>query len=300
MIRLLLITQTCGPDYLSDLVFTGISKQPHVTIDTNFIAPYHWNNYAQLNSIYGRGFTAFGLLDNTIDYPIRLQSTSEILHNLVDGQYDYVIYTSIQREALLIDAAIEYMPRDCIFVLDGEDNCHVLKDLCHHSSYFKREINEHTRDLPLYPISFKIDSSKIFAGSPDKLLMLSVCDPRDRSTYIYNTESEYYSGYRQAYFAITMRKGGWDCMRHYEIIANGSLPLFLDISEKPSLTMADYPVDLQLSANNLFYSYSKNDLTFSDFSSQYISIRNCFLSWLLCKGTTSSYLPYLISSSLLK
>ena len=34
----------------------------------------------------------------------------------------------------------------------------------------------------------------------------------------------------QAWFALTRPKGGWDCLRHYEILAAGTLPYFLDLS----------------------------------------------------------------------
>jgi hypothetical protein len=45
----------------------------------------------------------------------------------------------------------------------------------------------------------------------------------------YNTEEEYYNEYKKSYFAITTKKCGWDCMRHYEILANGCIPYFLNI-----------------------------------------------------------------------
>ena len=89
-------------------------------------------------------------------------------------------------------------------------------------------------------------------------------------------------------------------MRHYEIIANGCLPLFFDIKSKPSLTMSNYPVDLQNEANSLFYSYNSNAINFQKFITEYSTLRAKFLNWLFTKGTTKTYLSYLISTSLLK
>ena len=40
-------------------------------------------------------------------------------------------------------------------------------------------------------------------------------------------ESDYYKDYQRSYFAITCKKGGWDCLRHYEILANAVSPTFL-------------------------------------------------------------------------
>mgnify|MGYP003721134639 FL=1 len=34
-------------------------------------------------------------------------------------------------------------------------------------------------------------------------------------------------------YAVTMKKAGWDCMRHYEIAANLTVPCFYLLDEKP-------------------------------------------------------------------
>lgn len=59
----------------------------------------------------------------------------------------------------------------------------------------------------------------------------AVIVPSWRHTYIYQDEESYYEGYASAYYAVTMRKGGWDCLRHYEIILTGSVPFFLELDE---------------------------------------------------------------------
>ena len=52
--------------------------------------------------------------------------------------------------------------------------------------------------------------------------------PGIKETYIYKDEQSYYDDMYNSRFAITMRKAGWDCMRHYEIMANGCITLFLN------------------------------------------------------------------------
>ena len=37
------------------------------------------------------------------------------------------------------------------------------------------------------------------------------------------------------------RKGGWDCLRHYEIMGNSCIPLFEDIQNAPRFTMMKLP-----------------------------------------------------------
>jgi hypothetical protein len=46
---------------------------------------------------------------------------------------------------------------------------------------------------------------------------------------------------RASYYCLTMCKGGWDTMRHNEILANGCVPYFLDIEHLPRSTMAVFP-----------------------------------------------------------
>lgn len=71
------------------------------------------------------------------------------------------------------------------------------------------------------------------------------------STYIFDTEKAYYSQYNDAFFGVTMKKAGWDCFRHYEILLSGSIPYFLDLDQLPEQTMAKFPKTLVLQAMNL-------------------------------------------------
>ena len=89
----------------------------------------------------------------------------------------------------------------------------------------------------LHPITFSIPKEKIDENGNEKTKILSNLIPGDTTTYIYNTEEEYYNEYKKSYFAITKQKAGWDCMRHYEILANGCIPYFIDIENCPENTM---------------------------------------------------------------
>ena len=104
----------------------------------------------------------------------------------------------------------------------------------------------------LHNITFSIPEEKIIQSLPQKKKILSNLIPGNRETYIYNTEEEYYKEYQESLFAITMKKGGWDCMRHYEIITNGCLPYFIDIENCPPNTMTLLPKDLLLECNQLY------------------------------------------------
>ena len=50
--------------------------------------------------------------------------------------------------------------------------------------------------------------------------------PGKLDTYIYEKERDYYDMYFNSLFALTYKKAGWDCLRHYEILANGCILYF--------------------------------------------------------------------------
>lgn len=104
----------------------------------------------------------------------------------------------------------------------------------------------------LFPITFSIPEEKIIQVFPKKTKLLSSLIPGILKTYIYNTEKEYYLEYQSSYFAMTTKKAGWDCMRHYEILANGCLPYFPEIEKCPLFTMVMIPKHLFFRSNELY------------------------------------------------
>lgn len=64
-----------------------------------------------------------------------------------------------------------------------------------------------------YPINFSIPKEKICKSYKIKTKILSDLIPGIGSTYIYNSEEDYYNEYKQSYFAITKKKvGGTACV----------------------------------------------------------------------------------------
>ena len=102
-----------------------------------------------------------------------------------------------------------------------------------------------------YPIQFSISETKIVEDIPEKTRDFAYIVPGDLKTYIYDNEQDYYADYQRSYFAITCKKGGWDCMRHYEILANGCIPYFKDIDQCSPDTMTFLPKELIKEAMNL-------------------------------------------------
>lgn len=95
--------------------------------------------------------------------------------------------------------------------------------------------------MPVYPISFSIPEEKIVPSVPAKTKRFAHIVPGDLSTYVFHDEASYYKDYQDSVFGRTQKKGGWDCLRHYEILANGCIPWFHAIEECPSRTMVHLP-----------------------------------------------------------
>jgi len=102
-----------------------------------------------------------------------------------------------------------------------------------------------------HAIQFSIPGSKVIRDIPQKTRDFAIAIPGDSKTYIYDNERDYYKGYQCSYYAVTSKKAGWDCMRHYEILANGCIPYFVDLDKCDEHTMPFLPKDLIWEAMNL-------------------------------------------------
>lgn len=134
----------------------------------------------------------------------------------------------------------------------------------------------------IYPISFSIPRHRILDAVPEKTQVLATCIPGLSDTYIFNNQEDYDNDYRKSQFAITTCKGGWDCYRHYEILANGSIPLFPKLETCPSLTMTTLPKQLIFEANAVL---AKDPSRYTEYATKLLDYTREHLS----TQTTASY-----------
>jgi hypothetical protein len=113
--------------------------------------------------------------------------------------------------------------------------------------YFKREKTDITsKSNNIHPISFSIPEQKIRDSQPQKTQLfqthvqcsvayeLNEVEDNCTNEPIFESESNYYEDISASKYGITMKKGGWECMRHYEIAANWTVPCFYNLLQKPS------------------------------------------------------------------
>lgn len=126
-----------------------------------------------------------------------------------------------------------------VFYLDGRDPDLITKTPC-----FKRELTAEEgahvrptgfgmpshmiRDIDL-SIKTKLHQSTV----PSKIHTASHRE-YDNSHYVFESEKEYYDDMATSWFGLSCKKGGWDCLRHYEIMACGALLMYQDLENKPS------------------------------------------------------------------
>jgi hypothetical protein len=194
--------------------------------------------------LWGKGFTIKNTLNNykNID-------RDDIKRKIQNKYFDLIIYGSIRRSDLFLEDVIKYNNK--FLFVDGEDDNIEDKKYSQLGLYYKRELDNKKQNV--LPISFAIPKDKILKEvdqKPNNLLAPLV--PGKLKTYIYNDEKSYYEMYSKSVFAITNKKAGWDCLRHYEILMNGCIPLFLDLKSCPQFTMTTIPKKQLLEVFNNF------------------------------------------------
>lgn len=92
-----------------------------------------------------------------------------------------------------------------------------------------------------------------------KHIIISDIIPGDSLTYRFGAddEEEYNKHYQESLFAYTSKKAGWDCLRHYEILSNGCLPIFKNINDCPSTCLISLPKDLIKEYTKILLPYKK-------------------------------------------
>ena len=123
-----------------------------------------------------------------------------------------------------------------------------LRKLINHSNtiYFKREWTKRTNPWPynckIKSISFSIPNEKIIGNPTAKKLLFPrhIVDKEvakfvnAQTSYAFTRESDYRQNLAESRFGITAKRGGWECLRHYEIAASGTIPCFKNLARKPT------------------------------------------------------------------
>lgn len=127
---------------------------------------------------------------------------------------------------------------------------------------------EKTKDFPV-----QIVDDEIAFKRPD-----TTYNPLNSNSHFFTKEEDYYADLQQSRFGITTKRAGWDCLRHYELAANGCVLCFKDFYNKPN-TCAPH----ELSERNLI-PYDNSQELFNKINTltkdRYLNLQKESLEWL--------------------
>ncbi len=228
-------------DYLQDQVLYGLRQLLGPDLVDYPRKEVMYSNCSR-DDLYGRGFTLWRLLEDiSVD-------RSDIHQRIAMGGFDRIIFGSVRRQkklflSLLTRGRLWGKSSGRFIFLDGQDGVRPLTSASFFGPYFKREFSHRTSST-IAPISFSIPAQKILTTPPTKTQQFGrhvQCEeayklPQIRqhcaSGYLFDQETDYYQDLARSHYGITMKKGGWDCMRHYEIAANHCVPAFYQLNDK--------------------------------------------------------------------
>ena len=228
-------------DYMNDLTLHGLRE-----LYGNDVVDYPgcWYLYSDevkkrnfdTNKLWGKGFN---LNDSFQGYD--LIDRNDVSAKIKSKYFDLIIYGSIRRSSHFLDEVIK--SNNKYIFIDGEDDRFIDQNCANKSIYYKRELLKETSNIK--PINFSVPKNKIIKEVNRKPKnLLSPLIPGRLETYIYKDEISYNQMYQDSVFALTYRKGGWDCFRHYEILMNGCVSFHLEIDKCPNKTLEKLPKDL--------------------------------------------------------
>lgn len=305
-LKILYIT-TANPraqgDFLEVSIFHGlrtIMGDDCVDYPRKKVMYHDWSDTPQ-SELHGQGFTL---------YTQKLNDLSFSRDTIDYSKFDFVLFGTLgQYDGYPThEEIIKHYDKSRIWYLDGHDiygSAEVMGVFNGERVVANQKKNSFKRELvfleegvyptgfgiPEYqirPIDFSIKNKLFPKTAPSRAIFGSDPEMGTRHHHVFSNEEEYYRDMQESWFGLTCKKGGWDCLRHYEIIAAGALLLFKDYNQKPDscspqgMPCFSYgtPQELQAIVSRLLVNNSPTD--------EYLNMLNAQREWLLKFGTTKA------------
>ena len=269
----ILYINTPNQDYLPDSILLGLKSLVDLFDVDEYPVKHilYKEDKSDNNNIRGFGFTLYNLLSNSLKKEFKhdfgkknISQYDYVIFSSIHRQYGiyYQLYPYLEKNKTLIFDG-EDIPN--IFPFSGyffkKPYYWFIPRPHRYFKYYKREITEKTLyylhyllvpqfigkhlKLPknILPTSFSIPSEKVIKSIPVKTKLFprhivdeEVCNnvPDSVSKYAFTNELEYYNDLQTSKYGITTKRAGWDCLRHYEIAANGAVICFKNLQLKPT------------------------------------------------------------------
>jgi hypothetical protein len=256
----ILIIPSSSSDYLQDSVYLGMKDLFGTDVESTHGCDYLYKG-TPINKFHywGYGFTYTNILDQSLN-----NIANNVLDKIKNNYYDLIIYSFISRNSSMLDEVMKVTNGKNVIFINGEDENWRFEHYNDKVIYFKRELvrPEHKNILP---INYAIHKSKLLIDDvfktqelSDSIPSLDNCTHISSSKYIFDNEVDYYKNYQVSKYGLTEKKGGWDSMRNYEILANKCVPLFKNLSECPEYTLTNLPKELLIQIQNNYPNISES------------------------------------------
>lgn len=255
-------------DFLADSFLIGLkSLEPNIEVVELPINNYIYKNSELDGAVHGMGFTLSGVIDASRKNNFRNQYLFTQFDLFIFGSihrsfhfYIRLLPFLTKSNTIIIDQEDFNAPLGYYGYFWRRPYLWFLPKPHKRFDYYKREfIKEeilYWRFFKLIPksickylplnknfktISYSYPEEKIVIDFPlkSKLFVKHIVDeevaknvPDSYIKYAFKNEKEYYSDIQQSKYGITTKRGGWDCLRHYEIAGNGAVICFKNLHLK--------------------------------------------------------------------
>lgn len=266
---------------------------------------YHDFSDVPKDSLHGRGFSL---------YHSKMNDISPEARNLSNQRFDFCMYGTAFAWGMQDIPTLEKLCNKK-FYIDGHD----MYGIATKGKYiqcagetvignqvtpaFKGQLIQEEPDV--YPTGVGLPESRIlpidfsrkcqmYQSAYPRYANFEIPDEANRKHYIFTDEEKYYDDMANSWFGLTCKRGGWDAMRHYEIIAAGSVLLFRDYNLKPRYcSPGDLPA-IQYSTKDELQSIMNRLVVNNKPTEEYINILETQRKWLIENATTKARASYII------
>ena len=145
------------------------------------------------------------------------------------------------------------------------------------------------------PLSYAIPDKYVLTTVPEKTRTFAELIPGTQKDHRFGQgeQDAYYKYYQTSRFARTRKKGGWDCLRHYEILMNGCIPIFEALEYCPNATMVTFPKELVLHAVKDLLPWEETPERIELYNSYVLKLLNHVRQYCTISAVTRRFISYM-------
>lgn len=261
-----------------------------------------------IENLHGKGFTlCTDIIQDTNydisklnvkDFDVVIHGSGHIYGDYWDVDHPFQVY--VDGHDLYGNAPIMkyYMEHNIVDDLLDSNTVQIIGNQFPDKFCFKREMVEEFEKT--FPIGFGIPLGKISYWHNNRTRLFQSTAPSDtcfyeNSSYKFSNESSYYNDMRKSWFGLTCKKGGWDCLRHYEILASGAVLLFKDFNQKPKWCQPLNLPTISYHTKDELHSIMNRLVVDNIPTAEYLELQDKQQQWLFANGTTIARAKYMMA-----